>query len=430
MATTGPAYVALPGLAAQRATGGETSNPVYRKGRGRKWDLGGKYMPFSLSSYLFGDDAQGGNGVDDYGWLAPEDTPNFRPGRMSDPRVQEEFNRYQSAINYFQRIGKPVPQWYVNRRDALAAQGGKGPGEDYNSESFDPNLTTHLRGLERQRKGHTQGPAQWQAGIQNTLAQNQLRNDQQFFDTQVNPGLQSAQGVAQGLVDTPTFDSNRIADMRSQLAAGIKGSEQNRLSTIASIFGVSGGIGQGSPAATALAESVARGADAEVATKLGQLDQDTTVTNRENASSAAQLLSGLSIARQQARQAATSGDRARLYQISDNLAATMEALRASRELRAQQQSAASDAQDAQTKANYIKLGTTAVGSLFGPIGAAIGGAAGSYAAGKFATPKSDALYSGNESGFGSPTSGQNFDYSSIYGAGGPSTPTYDANFQD
>lgn len=385
------------------------------------------------------------NSVDPFGILGDEyDSGSGRPHgyiertpllsrHPDEAEIDAQLGRYLSAAALAERQGKPVSPFVRRRIERLQGMGGQATPLDFNAEDFDLAQAQSLRKIHNQQTHSAINPALWNARLQEIQTENAKRADQRFFDEQIDPQLSTAQDTLFGLTTTPTFGAGQIGDMRSQLAAGIKGSEEEALHRTASIFGLSGGLGAGSPAAAALAERVAAEHDAQLAESLQRLDFDTTQTNRSNQERSAGLLSQLSIARQAARQAATAGDRQRLYQIQDNIAAIQAAIRAQSELRDYQQNAADEAASAGNKANYFKLGGAVLGSFFGPIGTAIGSGLGA-AAGQYAANRNgdnalgDPGYTSGESGFGSPTSGPghtSFDYGGLYNPSRGDRPTFD-----
>lgn len=336
---------------------------------------------------------------------APEDLPAL-------------IDNLDSAISWNTAIGKHADAAVLQHwRDQIPGAGG-GKATDFSTGEFDPLAAQSTFGLfntERNRRtGVHPSQAAYNASVGVELAHRQKINDENYFNTQIDPALQSAQTAEQGLLDTPTYGYDAVSQMRSQSGALIKDAAENRAKSLGSLFGMSG-LSAGSPALTAIGESAARSSDDQLQQALSQITQNTTQANRAGRADAAAGLSAISTNRLSARQGVEQGNRSQLYGAMNNLNGIQAATEEAKRQRDYQTEQANAAQDAQRRANYIKYGTAAVGLIAAPFTggaslAALGGLAAKNAGGGASSP-----YTGAGTGYDPVTATPTDPYGNGYG---------------
>lgn len=326
---------------------------------------------------------------------------------MSDQEAPDDFDpttdrtalRYQeraNALRLAQRTGRNryIPK-LTRQVQRLGAQLGENQSDvalmDFESPDFDMSRASGLRGVfNRMDRNAGRGGARIRPGVFGTQlsqvsAENRSREGERIFDEQIDPALEQGQGIASELASTPVFGAEDIANARSRIGAAIRGTQEQATKRNMSIFGLSGALGAASPAATAIAERTSMEADAELARALTDFDFESKQANRSGMESGATLLSRLSLARQSARQAATSGDTERLFEIQEGISGLLEAIRAQRELEEFQRAQARDAGNQESKMGYIRAGASLLGSAMSAAATAYGGGGspGGYQAGSY-----------------------------------------------
>ncbi len=246
----------------------------------------------------------------------------------------------------------------------LGIDTGKTTGTDYGSGEFGLTQAEGTYGAANAFNESTRGKplnrTAYNQRLQQLLAERQQTSDQNFYDTQIDPALTSAESTASGLASTPEYGQDAVAGMKSDAGAAITGAKEQQLLGIGSLFGMTG-FSSGSPAMTAIGEKASQDAANQLQAALRDINMKTTSANRDAAGNAAQLQARLATTRLDARTGVQSGDRNMISSAANNLNSTQEALRQEQAARAQQQQIQDQAVAAQRRANYIRYGTAAVG---------------------------------------------------------------------
>lgn len=353
--------------------------------------------------WAWGKDHKTGNGPPS----AKEDLHKLvRDGLVGkSPAEQAQFlSHLRSTASLHAALGNSAYGDQINKlADHYAAQYGVGaaPGTDYGSGEF--GLTgaegtfDAANAYNESARGKPLNRTAYNQRLQQLLAERQQTADQQFYDTQIDPALSSAETTASGLASTPEYGNDAIAGMKSDAGAAITGAKESQLLGLGSLFGMNG-LTANSPAMTAIGERASQEAQNQLQGALRDINMRTTEANRESAGNAASLTAQLATTRLSARSGVQSGDRQMVTNAANSLNSTQEALRQEQVARAQQKEIQDQAVAAQRRANYIRYGTAAAG-----IAATIatGGAAAPLAAGALAQTKSaTSPYSGTGAGYG------------------------------
>ena len=299
---------------------------------------------------------------------APPPTPAAPP-----PVEQTKYQKWLDAYNVAQATGRTGLMKYLQHgidRQQANTPGLTGTGLDTSSSTFDINRFQNVRGLLNrgiQARNPGSDPNRIRAGqlggqAQDILKQNQVREGQEYFDQNVQPTLQSNQQQLQDLISKPALGAEFIAQTRSNIGATVKGAEEARLRRVAASLGMRG-LDPSSPAGAAIAAQTAQESDAELARQLTKLGIDTETINRTSLQNALSMSTQNVMQGIQAKNLALNGDRAALFDITNNLNALMDGIRQQRELIQQPNAMAREAGSRDWLGTGLQLGSQVAGSL-------------------------------------------------------------------
>jgi hypothetical protein len=152
----------------------------------------------------------------------------------------------------------------------------------------------------------------------------QREEGQARFDTEFDPVLKAAQERLTGMMNTSAISADKEAAMRAQIAARFKTAAAGNLSRVGSALGLRGM--SDSPAAAALASSMAMDYDTEAIKTLRDFGLQVADTNREHLRRDLAASTGLTNLRMAAEKAYLSDDRAAVNQIGRETAALIDSM--------------------------------------------------------------------------------------------------------
>ncbi len=331
-----------------------------------------------------------------------------------------------SAINLATRLGRDRVVNTLTRR--LEGRGGsydptQGMQFDSYEEPFDSNQANRLRSLlsvDKKRRGDGPiRPGAFTGQLNIIRGENAQAYSKDYLDEQYNPNVDRGISFAQELMDKPAISAEAESIGRGRIMAQLKGTHEDNLRQAAATFGMNG-LNPSSAAGSAVLARLSLDSDAELSRALSDNGLQVSDINRKSKMAASGMLTDLVTKRLQAN--LSINDPQRIMDLNSEVGGLMEALRVQTELRQYQAEQEREAQGRwRQQARYAAYaqGLSNLGSYFG---AGSGASSVSAGGGSGSGSSSDQLYSGSESGYGSPTSSGNYGMSgdgmggSFYGA--------------
>lgn len=308
----------------------------------------------------------------------------------SDDRLLQRYESFAEAGNFADRLGRGGMANRLSNRaeDILGRLNQRGVDvsgvdiEDY-AGHVDPttasNPISRISGMAAQRAQARGGNFdrarnRSRVGLYNALdsanLETQRQEGQERFDTEFDPVLKAAQERLAGMANTSAISADQEAAMRAQIAARFKTAAAGNLSRVGSALGLRGM--SDSPAAAALASSMAMDYDTEAIKTLRDFGLQVADTNREQLRRDLATSTGLANLRMAAEKAYLADDRAAVNQIGRETAALIDSLYARDlqfDLMEKQYEEATD----ESLADRLGAWTGIANSLIRPAAAAAGG---------------------------------------------------------
>ena len=202
-------------------------------------------------------------------------------------------------------------------------------------------------------------PGKFSKGVDEAIAAAQLKKDTEYWEGTAEPQYGESERRIRDLLEKPTFSAEWLSAARSGIARTIKGSEEDRLRMASAALGLRG-LDPSSPAGAALAARAALDADSELADSLRELGVNTRLIEQSSTEREAGLLSDLVTRRLGMRTAFLAKDRDRMFDLSNDIASIMEAVRAQKELEDFQRDMLREEADYARRAAYLGMGTAGI----------------------------------------------------------------------
>lgn len=308
----------------------------------------------------------------------------------NDDRLLQRYESFAEAGNLAERLGRGGMANRLSNRaeDILGRLNQRGvdvSGVDINDfsgrlESTDTaNPISRISGMAAQRAQARGGNFdrarnRSRVGLGNAVSSANeeltLREGEERFKTEYDPVLKAAQERLAGMANTSAISADQEAAMRAQIAARFKTAAAGNLSRVGSALGLRGM--SDSPAAAALASSMAMDYDSEAIKTLRDFGLQVAETNREQLRRDLATSTGLANLRMAAEKAYLADDRNAVNQIGRETAALIDSLYARDlqfDLMEKQYEEATD----ESLADRLGAWTGIANSLIRPAAAAAGG---------------------------------------------------------
>ncbi len=259
--------------------------------------------------------------------LTPDDeTPTYGP-RVS--RLRRDYERQSEASNLLGAFGNSARSERLGSRAsrtlaALTRHGGSAEGldiADFEGE-FDP--TDAGAAVQYLGRGSNAGQVRRQNKVSDLLKQRGLDRREEEFNTNILPTYTGAMDRMDELAGTNAISAEQEGLLRSQIAATNRTSAASNLGRVASALGLRGM--SNSPAAAALASSVAQDYDVDLSNQLSDLGLDVSRLNREQARQDSGAAASLATLRINAENAYLANDQEAVQNIGRDTAALIDAL--------------------------------------------------------------------------------------------------------
>lgn len=258
--------------------------------------------------------------------MSDETTPTYSP-RVN--RLRGAYERQSEASNLLGAFGNTARAERVGNRAArtlaaLTRHGGNAEGldiADFQGE-FDPTQAGAAIGY--LSRGSNKGKIQREAKVSDLLTQRGLEARQNEFNQNILPTYTSAMDRLNELAGTNAISAEQEGLMRSKIAATNRTAAASNIGRVASALGMRGM--SDSPAAAALASSVAQDYDISLQNSLADLGLNVSQVNRDQARQDSAASAALANNRINAENAYLSNDREAVQSIGRDTAALIDAL--------------------------------------------------------------------------------------------------------
>ena len=263
---------------------------------------------------------------------------------VSDDRLLQRYESFAEASNLADRLGRTGMANQLGRReqsllDKLTKRGVDITGvdiEDY-AGRIDPTTTNNaisrISGMAARRTAARGGNTDRARNRSRVMLGNDVTNaneaftlaeGEKRFNEEYDPVFQSAQDRLTEMQNTAAISADKEAAMRAQIAARFKTAAAGNLSRVGAALGLRGM--SDSPAAAALASSVAMDYDSETIKTLRDFGIQVADTNREQLRRDLAASTSLANLRSTAERAYLSDDRNAVNQIGRETAALIDSL--------------------------------------------------------------------------------------------------------